>query len=287
MDNPTTRSIKRFSELVQALPDAELERDWTWGSYKSEGIRFAYFRAYEDLRDLAVGIEHQRVISGEPWPDAQRILAQYHAAYRDLQAVLLGVESQYHEIPPAEGEWPVRRVLSHVVGADMGFYVAIKFALDRYQQGADPLIEIEDETWLEIIGLEDDEVDAKMAEALPGLQSFHEELHQRIMTDFSGIADYELEKPSRYWEDEMHSLRFRLHRFDAHMRQHTIQIEKTLQALGHVPGESEKLLRLIFAALAQVEGALVGTGETYQELLRESAVRIDERTREIEDILAS
>ena len=287
MDNPTTRSIKRFSELVRALPDAELERDWAWGSYKSEGIRFAYFRAYEDLRDLAVQIGHQRVISGEPWPDAQRILAQYHAAYRDLQAVLLGVESQYHEIPPAEGEWPVRRVLSHVVGADMGFYVAIKFALDRYQQGADPLIEIEDETWLEIIGLEDDEVDAKMAEALPGLQSFHEELHQRIMTDFSGIADYELEKPSRYWEDEMYSLRFRLHRFDAHMRQHTIQIEKTLQALGHVPGESEKLLRLIFAALAQVEGALIGTGETYQELLSESAVRIDERTREIEDILVS
>jgi hypothetical protein len=287
MDNPTAKSIKRFSELVRALPDADLERDWAWGSYKSEGIRFAYFRAYEDLRDLAVQIGHQRAISGEPWLDAQRILAQYHAAYRDLEAVLLGVESQYYEIPPAEGEWPVRRVLAHVVGADMGFYVAIKFALDRYQQGADPLIEIEDKTWLEIIGLEDDEVDAKMADALPGLQSFHEELHQRIMTDFSGIADYELEKSSRYWEDEMYSLRFRLHRFDAHMRQHTIQMEKTLQVLGHVPGESEKLLRLIFAALAQVEGALIGTGETYQELLSESAVRIDERTREIEDILVS
>lgn len=287
MDNPTAKSIQRFSELVRDLPDAELERDWAWGSYKSEGIRFAYFRAYEDLRDLAVQIGHQRAISEEPWPDAQRILAQYHAAYRDLQAVLLGVESQYHEIHPAEGEWTVRRVLAHVAGADMGFYVAIKFALDRYQQGADPLIEIEDETWLEIIGLEDDDVDAKMAEALPGLQSFHEELHQRIMTDFSGITDYELEKPSRYWEDEMYSLRFRLHRFDAHMRQHTIQMEKTLQVLGHVPSESEKLLRLIFAALAQVEGALIGTRETYQELLSESAVRIDERTREIEDLLVS
>lgn len=287
MDNPTAKSIKRFSELVWALPDSELERDWAWGSYKSEGIRFVYFRAYEDLRDLAVQIGHQRAISGEPWSDAQRILAQYHAAYRDLQAVLLGVENQYYEIPPAEGEWSVRRVLAHVVGADMGFYVAIKFALDRYQQGADPLIEIEDETWLEIMGLEDDEVDAKMAEALPGLQSFHEELHQRIMTDFSGITDYELEKPSRYWEDEMYSLRFRLHRFDAHVRQHTIQMEKTLQVLGHVPGESEMLLRLIFAALAQLEGALIGTGETYRELLSESAVRIDERTREIEDLLVS
>ena len=287
MDNPTTKSIKRFSELVRALPGAELEREWAWGSYESEGIRFAYFRTYEDLRSLAVQIGHQRANSDAPWSDAQLILAQYHAAYRDLQAVLLGVDSQYHEVPPAEGEWSLRRVFAHIVGADMGFYVAIKFALDRYHQGADPLIDIEDETWLEIIGLEDDEVDTKMAEPLPGLQSTHEELHLRIMTDFSGIADHELEKPSKYWEDEAYSLRFRLHRFDAHMRQHTIQIEKILHVLGHVPSESDKLLRLIYAALAQVEGVLIGTGETYQDLLNASAKRIDERTSEIEDILAS
>ncbi len=285
MDNLIFKSIKRFSELVRALPDSELEREWAWGSYESEGIRFAYFRTYEDLRSLAVQIGHLRATSDEPWPDAQRILAQYHAAYRDLQAVLLGVDSQYHKIPPAEGEWPLRRVFAHIVGADMGFYVAIKFALDRYHQGVDPLIDIEDETWLEIIGLEDDEIDAKMAEPLPGLQSTHEELHQRIITDFSGIADDELEKPSKYWEDEAYSLRFRLHRLDAHMRQHTIQIEKTLRVLGHMPSESDKLLRLIYAALAQVEGALIGTGENYQDLLSASAKRMDERTNEIEDIL--
>ena len=113
MDNPTTKSIKRFSELVRALPGAELEREWAWGSYESEGIRFAYFRTYEDLRSLAVQIGHQRANSDAPWSDAQHILAQYHAAYRDLQAVLLGVDSQYHEIPPAEGEWSLRRVFAH------------------------------------------------------------------------------------------------------------------------------------------------------------------------------
>ena len=130
MKNSASRTIDRFKELVQDLPESELEREWVWGSYKSEGVRFAYFRNYEDLRQLAVQIGHKRGASGRRLSNAQRILAQYHAAYMDLQAVLLGVEEQYFEAPPAQGEWPVRRVLAHIVGADMGFYVAIKFALD-------------------------------------------------------------------------------------------------------------------------------------------------------------
>jgi len=285
MDNPTSKSITRFTELVRALPDAELEREWAWGSYKSEGVRFAYFRNYEDLRQLAVQIEHDRVTSGKPLSDAQRILAQYHAAYLDLQAVLLGIGNQNSEEPPGEGEWPVRRVLAHILGADMGFYVAIKFALDRYRQGADPLVEIDDQTWVAIIGMEDEEIDAKMVEPLPGLQSTHKDLHPRVLNDFAAIADNELEKPSKYWEDEAYSLRFRLHRFDAHMRQHTIQIEKTLHAIGHVRSENQRLLGLIFAALAQVEGALIGSGDDHQDILGDTAMHIDERTNEIEGVL--
>ncbi len=287
MNNSASKSIDRFTELVRDLPESELEREWVWGSYKSEGVRFAYFRNYEDLRQLAVQIGHKRGAAGRRLSDAQRILAQYHAAYMDLQAVLLGVEEGYFEVPPAEGEWPVRRVLAHIVGADMGFYVAIRFALDRLHQGEDPLVDVDDDTWLGIIGMEEEELDAKMAEPLPGLQSTHKDLHQRILTDFSEISDPELEKPSRYWEDEAHSLRFRLHRFDAHMRQHTIQIEKTLHAIDRVPSESQRLLRLIYSALAQVEGALIGAGNDYQDLLSETGVRIDERTIEIREILAA
>ena len=286
MDNIVFKSIEHFAEIVQDLTDSELEREWTWGSYKSEGIRFAYFRAYEDLRQLVVQIGHKRWESGMQLSDAQRILVQYHAAYLDLQAVLLGVESRYFELPPAEEEWSVRRVLAHIVGADMGFFVAIKFALDRYHQEEDPLVDIDDETWLGIIGMEEEELDAQMDEPLPRLQSFHKDLHKRVLKDFSLIDASVIDKPSKYWEHEFYSVRFRLHRFDAHMRQHTIQIEKTLHAIGHVPNESQRLLRLIYAALGQVNGALIGTGIDYQDLLSETAARIDERTAEIGDIIA-
>ncbi len=82
------------------------------------------------------------------------------------------------------------------------------------------------------------------------------------------------------------SLRFRMHRFDSHLRQHTIQVEKSLQRIGHIPNESQRLLRLIFFALAQVEGVSMGTGRNPVTLLLELAERIGGRTREIGSILA-
>ncbi len=97
--------------------------------------------------------------------------------------------------------------------------------------------------------------------SLPGLQSFYGDLHKRTLTDLAEIDAAEIEKPSRLWEDEPMSLRFRMHRFDSHLRQHTIQVEKSLQRIGHIPNECQRLLRLIFFALAQVEEVSMGTGE--------------------------
>ena len=285
-NNPVSGSIYRFAELVQEIADSDLEREWTWGSYKSEGVRFAFFRNYEELRELAVELHQARVASSAPLSEAHRILAQYHSAYMDLQGVLLGVDSGYDEKPPAEGEWPLRRIIAHIIGADLSFYVIVKYTLDRYRQGLDPLVKIEDETWLGITGMDESELDAMMDGSLLGLQSFHRDLHKRILTDFAEIDVAEIERPSRFWEDEPMSLRFRMHRFDSHMRQHTIQVEKTLQRVGHIPNESQRLLRLIFFALAHVEGVLIGTGMNHEVLLMELAERIDRRTREIGSILA-
>ena len=126
-----------------------------------------------------------------------------------------------------------------------------------------------------------------MSEPLLGLQAFHKELHARIISEFAGITNQELEIQAKYWEQETYDLHFRLGRFDAHMRQHTIQIEKTLQELMYVPGESQRLLRLIYAALAQVEGGLIGADEEFQELLSNTVRRIDARTDEIKSVLAT
>lgn len=180
----------------------------------------------------------------------------------DLQGVLFGVGSGFEEKPPAEGEWSLRRIIAHIIGADLGFYVIIKYTLGRYLQGLDPLVEIDDETWLGIAGMDGDGIDALGDGPLSGLQLIHYDLHKRDLTDFAEINDDELDKPSKYWEDEPMSLRFRMFRFDSHLRQHTIQAGKTLQMLGYLPNEVQRLLRLICMALGQVEGIFIKQRKT-------------------------
>lgn len=37
-----SQAINRFTQIIQNVPDAELQRPWGWQSYDSEGIRFAF-----------------------------------------------------------------------------------------------------------------------------------------------------------------------------------------------------------------------------------------------------
>ena len=127
------RAVEQFAAATQGVPDAELDRQWAWGAYDSEGVRFAFFRTYEELRELAAKTATERSARGSATSTAQRILAHYHSAYRDLQATLLGIEADEADRPPAEGAWSLRQVAAHIVGADVGFYVVVKCALDPHR----------------------------------------------------------------------------------------------------------------------------------------------------------
>ncbi len=280
------RAVQQFASGTLSVPDSELDREWAWGAYDSEGVRFAFFRTYEELSELAAKTLAERAVKGLGPSAAHWILAQYHAAYRDLQAVLLGLGPNEVEQAPAEGEWPVRRVVAHIVGADLGFYVAVRYALDRHRTGDGRPAEIPDEAWDTLLGQEVSSIEAILDGPLAGIQAYHQALHERVLSEFAGISEAELAVPSTYWESQEMSLRFRLHRFDSHLRQHIIQIEKTRAAIGRPPSEAERLLRLIYAALAGVEGANIGSWDVGAEWRDEVAAGIFARADEIAEILA-
>lgn len=287
LDLSLAHAVEGLSSVTQAIADSDLERAWAWGVYDSEGVRFAFFRTYEELRELAAEIAGQRAASGRHPSMAQRILGQYHAAYRDLQAALLGVEDAYADLAPAEGEWPIRRVSAHIVGADIGFFVVVRYALDRQRAGDGRPAQVPDEAWESILGQDISSLEAILDGPLPGIEAYYEELHQRILSELSSIRDKELSTPSMYWESTEMSLRFRLHRFDSHLRQHTVQVDKTLSALGRAPSEVRRLLRLVYAALAEAEGATIGAWKAGEELRRSVALAITDRTSELKAILCS
>ena len=68
---------------------------------------------------------------------------------------------------------------------------------------------------------------------------------------------------------------------EAHLRQHTIHAEKTLEALGRPPSEAMRLLRLIYAALAEAEGAAIGAADVAAQQRTATAQAILARAAEV------
>ncbi len=234
-----------------ALTDADMGREWKWGVYDEEGLRFALLMTHHELRDLAVRLAAMRV---RPPTQAARILAQYHQAYRDMTAVLATVRAEDLDLAPAEGEWPVREVCDHMLGAEYGFLRVCRIALERHRAGknAEPT---EDE-WNAASAPYTKAREAATAPlATSGINEIRDaffDIHARNLRELGDITDAELELSSWFWDGPM-PIRFRLHRFEEHLRQHTIQLDKTLAGIGRPPTEAHRLARNIYSALADVE----------------------------------
>lgn len=283
MNTALALSVQEFASAYHHLTDAQLDCAWQWGDY-DEGIRFAFFRVYETLRLLAARLSSQR--ANDPLSTAQVILGGYHAAYRDLQAVCLGVDDALAGVRPDPNSWSLRIVLAHIIDAEIGFWFTNSFALQQVRQGNPSPARPAEEDWQVLAG---GEAFFQIAEEGPFsmLAAYHAGLHARILDTFAAVTTQELSAAIQFWESERHPLSYRLERFDSHLRQHTIQAEKTLASLGHAPNEARRLLRLIFQALAVVESAQIGAPGAEEEDLTRAAQEIDDYTAQVAAALSN
>jgi hypothetical protein len=284
-------AVEGFADVTSRLSDQELEFDWQWRTYDAN-IRFAFFCVYEDLRTLAASLISQRTSGGKLITTAQRSLAQYHHAYRDIQAILLLADDELLDNPPEKGEWPLRMILGHTISAEREFFARIWFAVQQYRQETDESeasrqpTEMTSEEVEEFVGPYDDFERTMNRLSLAGILALYDSLHKRVLREISDIRGVELEAPSLWWEGVPLSVEYRLHRLDSHLRQHTIQVEKTLEALKGPPSEAQRLTRLIYNALADVEGVIIGEWLLGQREQQELGASIAQRTREIEEIIS-
>jgi len=272
-------AIYGFAILTHSLADSDLERSWDWQDYK-EGVRFAFFRVYEDLRNLSAKLTKLDTSSGLANTTARRILGQYQQAYRDLQALTLGINNNKANQAPAEGEWSVWETVLHIVRAEGTFFAINYYALDKSRSQDWRPEEMPDEAWDEFwSGDQFDQV--HNSKNLNELLAYYETLNKRIVNEFAGIEESELSIPVVFWESTPMTLRFRLHRFDSHLRQHTIQIEKILPAIGCPVNEAKMLLRHVYNALAEVESQCFGLGDFGQQEQLDLANQIIARTNDL------
>ena len=275
------RVVQDFAALVLPLSEKDLEREWIWKDHDEEGIRFAFFVTLQELRDLAVTLATLRSRT----TPAQHILSQYHAAYLDLQAAILGLSNEDAERAPAEGEWSVQKAYAHILSTEINFTITVRYALEGHRAGAWTPEKFSDADADRLAGISDDEYLALIKGPLSGMVAYHRDLHRIIVEQFSRITDQELGLLSTFWEETRFPIRHRLHRYEAHFAQHTVQIDKTLVAIGHAPAESKRLLRRLFAALAEAEGMMIGAEIMDDTAILATASSISERTKEIRGLL--
>ena len=245
-----TQAVEALVRKTVDLSDEQMGSPWKWRDYDEEGLRFALLMTHHELRDLAVRLAAQRTGRTQ----ASGILAQYHQAYRDLTGVLAAVRGDDLDRAPAEGEWPVREVGQHMLGAEYGFLMVTRFGLERCRAGkAEEPPEAEFDAFkVPFVADRAKAVEALAAATREQLRDAFANVHMRVLRELGDIADAEIDAPVWYWDGPM-PLRFRLHRFEEHLRQHTIQLDKTLAAIGRPPTEAHRLVRNIYNALADVE----------------------------------
>lgn len=269
-----TQAVERLVRAAVHLTDADLGREWAWKEYDEEGIRFALLMAHHELRDLAVTIEQERSSGATPITAAQRLLGLYHDAYRDLTGALAGITDEELDRAPAEAEWPVRKALEHMLGAESGFRTSMVLALRFRREGI-----VREATDEEIDGLN---VPEKPTGGQRDVLEALFQSHMRVLLDLGDVSDDELETPAQFWETTNYPVRFRLHRLEEHMRQHTVQVDKTLAGIGHPPTEAERLVRLLYQAIGRVEAGLLGARDIVPAAQQRSAEFVEGLARDVE-----
>lgn len=243
------QQVEEFARQMVFLDDARLNEPWNWKGYE-EGLRFIFFRVYEELRQAAAMIAAPQTI-------VQRRLAQYHFSFCRLQAVLLGFPDYNLDKEPYPGEWSVRKTLIHIVETEWTFYGVFHYNLShRSAPGRIP-----DKFWDPFFKDHGGFNLTTFTGSLADSMIFYSRVHGHILKQLSTIPDQDLNFGIYFWEDEPMPVRFRLGRFDSHLQQHTIQIEKTMDAIGLPISESRRLMMMIYAALAELEGRLIGHPE--------------------------
>jgi hypothetical protein len=252
---PTTAEVDAALERFAALDEKELAQPWQFRD-KPMDVRYALYRTIEDAQEAVVSA------GARPHPESRRILSLAQRAFGDLRGLLIGLPTDLLDVAPRDGEWSVREILRHVIVIEGRYAVQTQYAVERAD--ADPMRVADDKmpTPAQI------DVTGGIAQILARVGEARAETDRRL-GDLPAAA---LTRPTQWVQYDV-DVRFRLHRFAAHVIEHTVQCEKALAALGWRATEGRRIVRRLTALLGEVEGlaGLAAAREIETRLVERSA----------------
>ena len=219
-----------------ALDEEALSRPWSWRDQAMD-VRFALYRTLEDAQETYARLSSAR------YPESRRILALAQRAFGDLRGLLTGLPADLLDRVPRAGEWSLRETLRHILLVERRYAVQTRYALDR--KDSEP-VRIPDDRQPTVTAKD---LEGEVGTILARIGAARADTNQWL----GDVGDPAMSRPT-VWVGLDVDVRFRLHRFAAHLVEHTIQLEKSLALLDWPATEGRRIARHVAAAIAEIEG---------------------------------
>jgi hypothetical protein len=254
---------------LATISDADMEKAWAWKGDSEVELRYAFYRIFEDFERAGIDAETAIRASNLERGRAADLVAPATAARWDLQGILVQLPDATWDADPGGGEWTVRQTLGHIIGGQRGYAAATAWwqaqalPVDANLPTARPNV-------YETLPSDEEEEAGTPKE----LRARLDEVLDRSTDRLAGLPSDRLAFGTR-WVGFALDIGFRLGRWSSHIREHTVQVEKTLVMIGHTPTEVDRLIRLILAEWGRAEAVVYGSadGEEALTVLAAAAAR--------------
>jgi hypothetical protein len=238
-----------------AIPESALERPWPWIGGGDVDVRYGMYRAAEILERAEILARRSLRASGVDGGLAAAIGAPGTAARWDLHGLLAPLSDEDIDRDPAGGEWTIRRTLGHTISSQRAYGWGTAWWQDQGLSVDDPDLPegAPDEFWADL----PEAATAECAGTLDDIQARLDAILDLADERLAGLPEGRLGNAAR-WSGFAVPASHRIARWSSHLREHTIQVEKTLAMLGRTPTEPERLVRLVLAAYGRAEAVVFG-----------------------------
>lgn len=248
-------TLVRFAEL----PTEALTEPFAWGGAASD-LRFGLGWLAEGdegartrMVDILQAVDHAITV-------AEQAMVLAGESRGRLLGLLVGLPAPLFEQPPAPGEWSARAALGHMIATDQRYAIAVRYAVERARTSSTGPLRPPD------AALPSRTDPAASAGSM-------DEVLQRVLATGDAVTeelgllpDNMLSAPTNWMSWDL-DVRFRLHRFAAHAREHTVQVRKTLAALGFQQTEPQMLLGDAMVTRGALEALLLSMPEDLLDIV--------------------
>ena len=240
------------ARTLLGIPDRLMDEPWQWERGEVE-LRYAFYRCYELLEQgaaaalAAVGPAQSRTV---------RTVAPATAARWALHGLLLPLAEEW-DADPGSDEWTIRRTMGHVITGQRAYgWGSAWWQAQRRDAAEGDELPYAPDGLQQALPEETEECVGSPAEILDRFDTVFDRTTERL----AGLPEERLAYGAR-WSGLPVDLGFRLGRWPSHLREHTIQVEKTLSMIGREPTEAERMVRVVLAAYGRLEAVVFGRPE--------------------------